>query len=44
MDSSQISTPKLVCHFRDQAERHGTKYQLEVLPCGGTDGGAMQRA
>lgn len=43
-DSSQISNYKLVRHFRNLAEQHGIKYQLEVLPRGGTDGGAMQRA
>lgn len=43
-DSSQISNYKLVRHFRTLAEQQGIKYQLEVLPRGGTDGGAMQRA
>jgi endoglucanase len=43
-DSSQISNYKLVRHFRTLAEQQGIKYQLEVLPHGGTDGGAMQRA
>ncbi len=43
-DSSQISNYKLVRHFRALAEQHGIRYQLEVLPRGGTDGGAMQRA
>ncbi|HLX40862.1 MAG TPA: M42 family metallopeptidase [Ktedonobacteraceae bacterium] len=43
-DSSQISNYKLVRYFRDLADQHGIKYQLEVLPFGGTDGGAMQRA
>ncbi len=43
-DSSQISNYKLVRHFRDLAQKHGIKYQLEILPRGGTDGGAMQRA
>lgn len=43
-DSSQISNYKLVRHFRALAEQNGIKYQLEVLPRGGTDGGAMQRA
>ncbi len=43
-DSSQISNYKLVRHFRKLAEQEDIKYQLEVLPSGGTDGGAMQRA
>lgn len=42
-DSSHIPNHKLVRHFRDVAERHGIKYQLEVLGRGGTDAGAIQR-
>ena len=42
-DSSQLSNYKLVRHFRNLAAQQGIKYQLEVLPRGGTDGGAMQR-
>jgi endoglucanase len=30
--------------MRDVAERHQITHQLEVLPRGGTDAGAMQRA
>jgi tetrahedral aminopeptidase len=44
MDSSSISHPKLVRAFRETAEREGIPYQLEILPRGGTDAGAMQRA
>ncbi|HEU5330515.1 MAG TPA: M42 family metallopeptidase [Thermomicrobiales bacterium] len=44
MDSSSISNPKLVRFFRETAEREGIPYQMEVLPRGGTDAGAMQRA
>ena len=44
MDSSLICHPKIVRHFRDLAERHGIKYQLEVLPRGGTDAGGIQRS
>ena len=44
MDSSLICHPKLVRHFRDVAEKNGIKYQLEVLPRGGTDAGGMQRS
>lgn len=44
MDSSHISHPKLVRHFRDIAEREGISYQLEILPRGGTDAGAMQQS
>lgn len=41
-DSSHIPNHKLVRHLRDVAEKHGIKHQLEVLPRGGTDAGAMQ--
>jgi endoglucanase len=43
-DSSHIPNYKLVRHFWSVAEAHGIPYQLEVLPCGGTDGAALQRA
>lgn len=43
-DSSFIPNFKLVRHLRDVAERHEIHHQLEVLPRGGTDAGAMQRA
>ncbi len=43
-DSSHISNHKLVRHFRDLAKEHNIRYQLEVLPRGGTDAGAMQRS
>ncbi len=41
-DSSHIPNHKLIRHLRDIAEKHGIKYQLEVLSRGGTDAGAMQ--
>jgi len=44
MDSSMVSHPKLVEHFRCIAERENIKHQMEILPRGGTDGGALQRA
>jgi len=44
MDSSHISHPKLVQHLRQLAEREKIPYQLEILPRGGTDAGAIQRA
>ena len=44
MDSSSISDPRLVMHFRDIARREQIPFQMEVLPRGGTDAGAMQRA
>jgi putative aminopeptidase FrvX len=43
-DSSFIPNFKLVEHLRNVAERHEIRHQLEVLPRGGTDAGAMQRA
>lgn len=42
MDSSHISNPALVRHLRDLAAAHDIPYQLEILPRGGTDAGAMQ--
>jgi putative aminopeptidase FrvX len=44
MDGSSLSHPKLVRHFRDLAEKNGIPYQLEILPRGGTDAGAIQRS
>jgi endoglucanase len=44
MDSSLLCHPKLVRHFRDVAEKHGIKYQMEILTRGGTDAGGIQRA
>jgi len=44
MDSSHISHPKLLRHLRDLAEANDIPYQLEILPRGGTDAGAMQLA
>ena len=43
MDSSLICHPKVVEHFRSLAEKHKIKYQMEVLPMGGTDAGGVQR-
>jgi tetrahedral aminopeptidase len=42
-DSSTISNYKLVEHVRQMAERHDIPHQMEMLPRGGTDAGAMQR-
>jgi len=43
MDSSLVCNPKLVDHFRDLAEKHKIKHQMEVLSAGGTDAGGVQR-
>ena len=42
MDSSMVSHPKLVEHFKEIAERDDINYQMEILPRGGTDGRALQ--
>jgi len=42
-DSASISDRELVDHFIQLAERNEIDYQVEVLPRGGTDAGAMQR-
>jgi endoglucanase len=42
-DSSFIPNYKLVRHLREVAEKHHIPHQMEVLPRGGTDAGAMQR-
>ncbi len=43
MDSSAISTRWLLDEMIAVAENNDVAYQLEVLPLGGTDAGAMQR-
>ena len=44
MDGSLICHPKLVDHFRRIAESNKIAHQMEILPRGGTDAGAMQRS
>ncbi|WMT57411.1 M42 family metallopeptidase [Truepera radiovictrix] len=44
MDSASISTRWLLDAFAALAEERGVPYQLEVLPLGGTDAGAIQRS
>ncbi len=43
MDSSLICDPRLVAHCRTICDENEIKYQMEILPRGGTDGGAIQR-
>ena len=43
-DSASISHPALVRAMRRLAEERGIPYQMEVLPRGGTDAGALQMA
>jgi endoglucanase len=42
MDSRSISTRWLLDEFIGLAEKKGVPYQLEILPLGGTDAGAIQ--
>jgi putative aminopeptidase FrvX len=44
MDSASISHPLVVQFLRELAERRGIPYQMEILPHGGTDAAALQRA
>ncbi|MGI8474868.1 MAG: M42 family metallopeptidase [Thermomicrobiales bacterium] len=44
IDSSMIANPKVVRHLRDIADALAIPHQLELLPFGGQDGGAMQLA
>jgi endoglucanase len=44
MDSASISNYKLVDFMRELAEEGNIKYQMEILPRGGTDAGAIERA
>lgn len=43
MDSASISNYKLVDFMRTLAEENQIKYQMEILPRGGTDAGAIER-
>ncbi len=42
-DSSAVPNWKLVDHMRELCEARGIPHQMEVLPRGGTDTGALQR-
>lgn len=44
MDSSLVCHPKLVDHFRQIARKENIPHQMEILPAGGTDAGAIQRS
>lgn len=44
IDSSVICSPSMVKFMRESAEKHSVHYQMEVLPSGGTDTAAIQRA
>ena len=43
-DSSQLPNRKLIAHLKEIATANDIPFQLEVLPRGGTDAGAFQRA
>lgn len=43
-DSSQLPNQAVIESLREIAEREGIPHQLEVLPRGGTDAGAIQRS
>ncbi|MBI5059867.1 M42 family metallopeptidase [candidate division KSB1 bacterium] len=42
MDGASISNPKLIRELRDLAKQRKLKYQLEILPRGGTDAGGLR--
>lgn len=43
MDSSTICDYRMVNYMKQTAEKHKIKYQLEILPAGGTDTAGIQR-
>ncbi|MHC4608605.1 MAG: M42 family peptidase, partial [Planctomycetota bacterium] len=43
-DSASLSNPKIVKRLREIAKKKKIKHQIEILPRGGTDAGAIQRA
>jgi putative aminopeptidase FrvX len=42
MNASSIADPRLVDRFKELAEEHAISYQMDILPFGGTDAGAIQ--
>lgn len=44
MDSASIADPALLEQFEAVAQKHNIKHQRSILPRGGTDSGAIQRA
>lgn len=44
MNGAAITNPKLFNRFVELAEQNGIKYQKDVMPKGGTDAGAIQKA
>ena len=43
MDGGTICDYRMVTYMKEQAVRAGLKYQMEILPAGGTDTAGMQR-
>jgi tetrahedral aminopeptidase len=43
MDSSTICDYRMVAYMKETADRHGIKWQPEILPAGGTDTAGVQR-
>ena len=43
MNGAAITNPKLLTRFEELAKKKKIPYQMDVLPRGGTDAGAMQR-
>jgi endoglucanase len=43
MDSSTICDYRMVKFMKETAEKHKIKYQMEILPAGGTDTAGIQR-
>jgi len=43
MDGASISNPKLVRELRSLAKKRRIKFQMEILPRGGTDAGAIRQ-
>lgn len=43
MDGASISNPRLVKELRSLAKKKKIKYQMEILPRGGTDAGAIRQ-
>lgn len=44
MDSSVICDPRMIEFMRHTAEKHKIKWQVEILPAGGTDTAMLQRS
>jgi endoglucanase len=44
MDGYSVSDHRLVAEFVEVAEKEKIPFQMEILPLGGTDAGALQRA